>query len=79
MVLDVALAADSGLDLMPELNDSDGNAIPVIVFSAQGANRACAAQVQHALTKSRASIDRLIAILSKGLERLTADSGKEVA
>ena len=68
-VLDVALAAGSGLDLLPDLHDSDGNAIPVIVFSAQGANRSCAARVQQALTKSRASIDHLIAILSKGVER----------
>lgn len=79
VVLDVALAAGSGLELLPELNDSDGDAIPVIVFSAQGANRACAARVQEALTKSRASIDRLIAILSKGLERHPAGRDKEVA
>ena len=79
-VLDVALAANSGLDLLPDLHDSDGDAIPVIVFSAQGANRVCAARVQQVLTKSRASIDHLIAILSKGLERTSpADRDKEVA
>ena len=37
-VLDIALGSDSGLDLLPELRDSDDNAIPVIIFSAQGAN-----------------------------------------
>jgi DNA-binding response OmpR family regulator len=79
-VLDVALAADSGLDLLPELRDNDGDAIPVIVFSAQGANRHCATRVQQALTKSRASIDHLLSILSKGLEHRTpAFSAKEVA
>jgi DNA-binding response OmpR family regulator len=79
-VLDVALAADSGLDLLPELRDSEGDAIPVVVFSAQGANRLCATRVQQALTKSRASIDHLISILSKGLNRQTsALPDKEVA
>jgi signal transduction histidine kinase/DNA-binding response OmpR family regulator len=79
-VLDVALAADSGLDLLPELRDSEGDAIPVVVFSAQGANRLCATRVQQALTKSRASIDHLISILSKGLDRQTsALPDKEVA
>jgi DNA-binding response OmpR family regulator len=79
-VLDVALAAGSGLDLLPELRDSDGDAIPVVVFSAQGANRTCAERVQMALTKSRASIDQLITILSKGLARNEADArDKEVA
>lgn len=80
VVLDVALAADSGLDLLPELRDSDGDAIPVIVFSAQGANRRCATRVQQALVKSRASIDHLISILSKGLEhRMPELPAKEVA
>jgi len=80
VVLDVALAADSGLDLLPDLNDSEGNAIPVIVFSAQGANRVCAARVQQVLTKSRASIDHLIAILSKGPgQPPPTDRDKEVA
>jgi DNA-binding response OmpR family regulator/nitrogen-specific signal transduction histidine kinase len=79
-VLDVALAANSGLDLLPDLYDGNGDPIPVIVFSAQGANRACAAQVREVLTKSRASIDHLIAILSKGQPReLPVDRGKEVA
>ena len=65
VVIDVALAAGSGLDLLPDLQDREGNAIPVIVLSAQGANPLYAAQVQSALTKSRASIDQLIATLRK--------------
>jgi PAS domain S-box-containing protein len=62
-ILDLALDGRSGLDLLPDLHDRAGNAIPVIVYSARGANPACAAQVQAALTKSRDSIDSLIAIL----------------
>jgi PAS domain S-box-containing protein len=64
-VIDLALDGRSGLDLLPELYDSAGEAIPVIVYSAQCANSVCAAQVQAALTKSRASIDSLIANLRK--------------
>jgi PAS domain S-box-containing protein len=65
VVIDVALAAGSGLDLLPELHDREGNAIPVIVLSAQGANPLYAAQVRSALTKSRASIEQIIATLRK--------------
>jgi DNA-binding response OmpR family regulator len=65
VVIDVALAAGSGLDLLPDLQDSEGNAIPVIVLSAQGANPLYAAQVQSVLAKSRASIEQLTATLRK--------------
>jgi hypothetical protein len=54
---------DPGLDLLPELHDSAGEAIPIIIYSAQGANPVYAAQVQAALAKSRGSIDSLIATL----------------
>jgi len=64
-VIDLALDGHSGLDLLPELHDSAGEAIPVVIYSAQGANPACAARVKAALTKSRASIDGLIANLRK--------------
>jgi DNA-binding NtrC family response regulator len=64
-VIDLALDGRSGLDLLPELHDSAGEPIPVVIYSAQGANPACAARVKAALTQSRASIDRLIANLRK--------------
>jgi PAS domain S-box-containing protein len=65
VVLDVTFAAASRFDLLADLYDSEGDAIPLIVFSVQGANRVFAEAVQKALTESRASIDRLIAILWK--------------
>jgi PAS domain S-box-containing protein len=81
-IIDLALDAHSGLELLlPELRDSAGEAIPVVVYSAQGINRECAAQVQAALTKSRASIDSLIAILRKritDLPVLTPDEKESV-
>ncbi|MGO9135185.1 MAG: PAS domain S-box protein [Methylovirgula sp.] len=67
-IVDIALATNSGLDLLPELNDEAGNPIPVIVMSAQGANPTCAAQVQAALIKSSSSIDQLITILRRRIE-----------
>ena len=80
-MLDLALAADSGLDLLPDLVDGAGDALPVIVMSAQGANPMFAAQINAALTKSRASIDGLVAILRKRVTngRPHAASEKELA
>lgn len=64
-IVDIALATNSGFDLLPDLYDQDGNAIPVILMSAQGANPTCAAQVQAALIKSQASVDQLITTLRR--------------
>jgi PAS domain S-box-containing protein len=66
-VLDVALAAGSGFELLHALRDSEGDAIPLVVFSPQDENPAFAVQVRAALTKSRTSIDKLIATLRKRL------------
>jgi DNA-binding response OmpR family regulator len=66
-VLDVALAAGSGFDLLHELRDGEGDAIPLVVFSPQDANPVFAAKVQSVLIKSRTSIDDLIATLRKRL------------
>lgn len=60
-VLDVALANGTSLDLLPELRDSKGNVIPVVVFSAQGASLMDVADEQVALAKSHTSIDSLVA------------------
>ena len=59
VVLDIALGADSGLDLLPGLRDFLGNALPVIVFANNGAGVPYDGQVQVALSKSSASLDRL--------------------
>jgi signal transduction histidine kinase len=59
-VLDVALAKGAGPDLLPELRDSKGNIIPVVVFSVDGASLASDAMVQAALVKSHTSIDSLM-------------------
>ncbi len=66
-VLDVALAAGSGFELLHELRDGEGDAIPLIAFSPGDNNPVFAAQLRSALIKSRTSIDNLIAILQKRL------------
>jgi len=64
-VVDLMLSQGSGLDLLPDIRDRDGIAIPVILYSARAANGANSEQVHAALTKSHASIDHLIATLRK--------------
>jgi DNA-binding response OmpR family regulator len=66
-VLDVALASGSGFELLHELRDSEGDAIPLVVFSPQDANPVSAVQVRAALMNSRTSIDKLVATLRKRL------------
>jgi signal transduction histidine kinase len=74
-VLDVALAKEVGADLLPELRDGKGNLIPVVVFSAKGANLAADTQVQTALVRSHTSIDSLVATVRDRLaSRLTSVS-----
>jgi signal transduction histidine kinase len=76
-VLDVALAKGAGPDLLPELRDSKGNVIPVVVFSANGANLASDAQVQAALAKSHTSIDSLVATVRDRLASRRASLTRE--
>jgi DNA-binding NtrC family response regulator len=58
-VLDMALAPGASADLLPELRDSKGNVIPVVVFSVQEANLADNPQ-EHA-ARDNSSIDSLVA------------------
>jgi PAS domain S-box-containing protein len=59
VVLDIALGTDSGMDLLPDLRDSLGNILPVIIFATNGAGVLCDEQVQVALSKSNASFEHL--------------------
>jgi signal transduction histidine kinase len=77
-VFDVALAEGASPDLLPELRDSKGNVIPVVVFSADVANLAADAQVQAALAKSHASIDSLVATVRDRLASRPAAVSREV-
>jgi DNA-binding response OmpR family regulator len=64
-VIDLALDGGPGIGLLTDLHDSAGDPIPVIVYSAQGANPVCAARVRTALAQLRPPIDNLIATLRK--------------
>jgi PAS domain S-box-containing protein len=79
VVLDMALGADSGLDLLPDLRDSLGNALPVIIFATNGASVPCDKQVQVALSKSNASLDHLTETIRDRLVLLPARPIMEVA
>jgi PAS domain S-box-containing protein len=70
VVLDVALADGSGLELLPELLDAEGRAIPVVIFSAQDSDRALSSRVDSVLTKSRTSLSAL----ARTVRRLTRAS-----
>jgi DNA-binding response OmpR family regulator/nitrogen-specific signal transduction histidine kinase len=76
-VLDVALAKDASPDLLPELRDSKGNVIPVVVFSAKGLNLASDAQKEATLAKSHSSIDSLVAMVRHRLASRPMNLSKE--
>jgi PAS domain S-box-containing protein len=68
VILDVALPDGSGLDLLPALRQSWQAPVPVVVFSAQDAGPELSGAVDAVLTKSRASLQRLIDTVEKLLE-----------
>lgn len=65
VVLDLMLSQASGLNLLPELRDREGNAMPVVLYSARAANGRNAEQVRAALNKSHTSIDQLMLTLRR--------------
>jgi DNA-binding NtrC family response regulator len=79
VVLDMALGADFGTDLLPSLRDNLGNPLPVIIFAKNGAAVPCDAQIQVALSKSNASLDVLKEEVRDRLALLPRRPLKEVA
>jgi PAS domain S-box-containing protein len=79
VVLDVTLGEDSGLDLLPELRDSSGNIIPVIIFSNHSADVPCDDQVDSTLSKMNSSLESLGAAVRDRLALMPAHFTKEVA
>jgi nitrogen-specific signal transduction histidine kinase/CheY-like chemotaxis protein len=69
-ILDIALPAGSGIDLLPALRNGDGDIIPVVIFSAGNEYVECDAQVQASVTKSLTSMDGLMATVR---DRLSPD------
>ncbi len=56
VILDLGLPDGSGLELLGDLGDEDGQTVPVIVYSAQEMDAALADRVEAVLTKSRTSL-----------------------
>ena len=71
-ILDLGLTEGPGSLLLPDLKAA--GPIPVIIFSAQDADNEAAASVQAFLTKSRTSIDHLVATIER-LWRQTSPEG----
>jgi len=74
-VVDLGLADGLGADLLPDLQNADGAAIPAVVFSGQDAEPEIAEKVDAVLSKSQASLDRLVTIL----RRMTAETDTPAA
>jgi PAS domain S-box-containing protein len=77
-VLDIELGPVSGLDLLPELRSGTGRAIPVIIFSANGANLVRDPQVQASLAKSRDALDSLVTTVHDRLTPHSSPASKEI-
>jgi DNA-binding response OmpR family regulator len=77
-VLDIAVGTDPGLDLLPDLRGPAGDTIPVIVFSAHGAEMAHDPQAQANPGKSRASLDHLVATVHERLKLSPSHAPMEV-
>jgi PAS domain S-box-containing protein len=79
VVLDVTLGEDSGLDLLPDLCDSSGNIIPVIIFSNHSADVPCDDQVDSTLSKMNSSLESLGGAVRDRLALMPSHLAKEVA
>ncbi|MFN3388740.1 MAG: CHASE3 domain-containing protein [Allosphingosinicella sp.] len=77
VILDVALPDGSGFDLLPALRRPGGRAIPVVLFTAQDAGPELAERVEAVLTKSKASLGRLVETVEGLLPRGKRRGGEE--
>jgi PAS domain S-box-containing protein len=78
-VLDISLGSECGLDLLASLHDRSGDAIPVIVFSANVDGLMRDQQVQATLAKSGTSLENLAATVRDRLALAPTIPAKEVA
>ncbi|TKD53321.1 ATP-binding protein [Sphingomonas baiyangensis] len=65
VILDLALPDGSGVDLLPDLVDTSGRPIPVIVHSAQAVSAELVGRAAAVVTKSRTTLPELRSIIRK--------------
>lgn len=75
VILDMVLPDGSGSELMQDITNREGGALPVVVFAAAEANADMVKSVNRALIKSRTSIDELADIV----RRLTAETDERTS
>ncbi|OOZ39449.1 hypothetical protein BOW53_11590 [Solemya pervernicosa gill symbiont] len=63
VILDIGLPDGSGVDLLPELVNGDGQPIPVVIFSAYDADPAVIRRVDASLVKSRTTNSELLSMI----------------
>ncbi len=78
-ILDTAVGADSGLDLLPELRGDDGKPIPVIIFSAHAAGLKVDPEVEPNLNKACVSLTDLVAAVHDRLRLKSLRTTRETA
>lgn len=75
-VIDIAIEKGSGLDLLPDLRNSFGKVIPVIIFSANGSGLNHDEQI-HSAFEPHQSLDKLVASVRDRLALLLTRTAKE--
>jgi DNA-binding response OmpR family regulator len=81
VVLEIGLGQDSGMDLLPDLRDSSGKLIPVIIFSNRGRDDRWegqdSSQVDLTLSKMNSSLESLANAVRDRLSLPVARPAKE--
>jgi DNA-binding response OmpR family regulator len=72
VVLDIELGDGSGLDLLPDLHDRNGNSLPVIIFSVHATDAACSDQINSAISKLNSPLESLTRAVRDRLALLPA-------
>jgi PAS domain S-box-containing protein len=72
VILDLMLGDGSGLSLLPDLNEPDGQPIPVLIFSAHDTDSSVLSRVAAVLTKSKTTLPGL----AEAVRRLVAPQAK---
>jgi PAS domain S-box-containing protein len=78
-ILDVAVGADSGLDLLPDLRGGNGKPIPVIIFSPRAAAGHINPQVGPTLNRACISMTDLVAAVHDRLKLRSLRTARETA